>query len=82
MTFDGCGALGASNHNEHSGDGTVSDLGTHNVFTVPSLGARGIIVDCSKPANCPVNNFVSEVNTTFSYHGVDDLIRGYGSICL
>ena len=48
----------------------------HNVFTVPTSTGDGLrtIMDCSKPADHSVNNFVDEISKTFSYKGVDDLV--------
>lgn len=44
----------------------------HGIFAIPKPdGGVRAIVDCSKPENCSVNNYVSTTCSTFSYNSVD-----------
>ena len=47
---------------------------THDIFCVPKEGGGGrSIVDCSKPMDTSVNNYVDEVAVRFSYNSVDSV---------
>ena len=49
---------------------------SHNVFCVPKSSGEGYrcVVDCSRPYNLSVTNYVEKVSRTFSYKGIDNLI--------
>ena len=49
---------------------------SHNIFTVPKSSGEGYrcVVDCSKPQELSVNNYVNQVCQTCYYKGVDDLV--------
>ena len=46
----------------------------HDIFCIPKEGGGSrSIVDCSKPSELSVNNYVDEVAVRFSYNSVDDV---------
>ena len=48
----------------------------HNLFCVPKDDGDGrTTVDCSKPLNKSVNQYVDTITSTFSYNSVDTVVN-------
>ena len=62
---------------DHIAHAEVTPICLHNIFTVPKSLGEGYqcVVNCSKPQELSVNNFVDQVCQTFSYKGIDDLVK-------